>query len=169
MKKTISLLAFLILLVTAVSAQTSWVSQKIDDRFTLKFPVTPKLEKAIYIAKGPDSTGYTLNIVDFNVVAKLDSAALAPIKDTEEFASQLKSGLIQSLPMLANSEIAIGKFKGYTSYTISGGNDEKKAKLYIQMILVGSKLYSMASAVQDATGEAGLKNKDVFFASPVIK
>ncbi|GAA4315256.1 hypothetical protein GCM10023149_11780 [Mucilaginibacter gynuensis] len=169
MKKVFSLFIVVVLAVTAVNAQTAWVTQKIDDKVSVKFPSAPKVENGVYRLKDKDSVGYALNIVDFQAVANLDSAALAPMKDTEEFAGQLKAGLEQSLQGIVLSDITIGKWKGYTTYSLTGNNAAKKTKLYLQMILIGSKMYSMSSAVPDAAPAAGLKNKDLYFTSATVK
>jgi hypothetical protein len=98
-KKTFYLLLLLVATLAATkptSAQTSWLTKKIDDRLSVKFPGEPQKTTKngvdSYIFKGSDSISYSSAFIDFKVVAYADSAALAPIKDTQRFADQLKAG-----------------------------------------------------------------------------
>lgn len=163
MKKTFSLVIALLLTITIVKAQEGWVSHKADDRISVKFPNEPREEIAgTYTAHDKDSLSYILTVVDFVAVANIDSTALAPMKETPEFAAQLKQGINASLPNVTLEDFKIGAWKGHTSYTTSGVNGTQKLKLYMFMVLVGNKLYSLTSVVPDS---ATTKGRDDFFAS----
>jgi hypothetical protein len=84
------------------------------------------------------------------------------MKDTPEFAGQLKQGMGSSLPGVALDDFAIGKWKGFTSYTTKGINSAQKTKIYTFMVLVGNKLYSLSAVVPDGRSTKG---RDDFFAS----
>lgn len=160
---------FFLLLLTAsmsitASAQTDWVKQNIDEKASVKFPNAPKTvpsgQNTVYVSKGKDSVGYIASMVDFKVVANLDSAALAPMKDKPEFASQLKTGMGSSMPSYTLSEPTIGKWNGYTTYSMTGTNTSGKDKMNIRIILVGSKMYSMSCVVPTAVTA---KNDEMYF------
>jgi hypothetical protein len=155
MKNIYLILISLFITATAASAQDSWVTHKGDNRISLKFPVEPKeLTPGSFIAVSKDSSVFIFTIVDFQVVANLDSAALAPMKTSPEFAEQLKTGLNQSLPDVAFPDFVIGSWKGFTSYT-STGVDTKKKKYDMFMFIIGSKLYSVSTVSNDGVSNQG--------------
>jgi hypothetical protein len=165
MKKILTLVIAFMLTVTIVHAQQGWVSHKIDNRITIKFPVEPKeIIPGTFASKGSDSLAYVLTVVDFVKVANIDSAALAPVKETPEFASQLKSGMSQSLPDVQFQDFELGKWKGFTSYTTSGV-DSKKKKYDIFMFIIGTKLYSL-STIMESNGNS--KGTGEFFKSVIL-
>ncbi|HTK19762.1 MAG TPA: hypothetical protein VL442_09630 [Mucilaginibacter sp.] len=166
MKKIICLFILTVVSASLAFSQTAWVTHKADDKVSVKFPNAPKevipgtfisIEKV-----GKDSVGYALTVVDFVKVAGIDSAALAPIKATPEFASQLKTGMTQSLPGVELEDFKISTWKGYTSYTSTGNSPSKKQKMYIFMVLIGTKMYSLAAMVPDGAANTG---RDQFFSS----
>jgi hypothetical protein len=162
MKKILLLLIAVTFTATMVYAQAGWVDHKADNRIAVKFPSAPQeLTPGSFMAKGNDSTVYVFTLVDFMQVAGIDSVALAPMKATPEFASQLKSGMKQSLPDVGLADFTIGTWKGFTSYTTSG-LDSKKKKYDMFMIIIGSKLYSLSTVSIDG---ASTKGRDDFFAS----
>jgi hypothetical protein len=166
MKKIVSLVILTVVSVTFAFAQTAWVTHKADNRISVKFPNEPKEVipgTFVSIDKiGTDSVGYALTVVDFQKVAGIDSATLVPIKTTPDFISQLKTGMAQSLPDVNLEDFKIGTWKGYTSYTSMGSSPAKKQKMYIFMVLIGSKMYSLAAMVPDGQAIAG---RDQFFSS----
>ena len=165
MKKILTLVIAFLLTVTIVHAQQGWVSHKADSRITVKFPLEPKeIIPGTFVSKGSDSTTYVFTVVDFVAVAKIDSTALAPIKETPEFADQLKSGMSQSLPDVQLQDFEIGKWKGFTSYTTSGV-DSKKRNYDIFMFIIGNKLYSLSTIV-NSNGDG--KGTGEFFKSIVL-
>jgi len=158
MKKKYILVIGLLIILTAAHAQDGWVTHKGDNRISVKFPVEPKeLTPGSFIAVDQDSVAYVFTIVDFKVVANLDSAALAPIKATPQFADQLKTGMKSSLPDVELPGFVIGKWKGFTSYR-STGVDSKKKKYNFFMFIIGDKLYSVSTVEKANSSEEGPVN-----------
>jgi hypothetical protein len=166
MKKTYYLLLFVLLASFTVNAQTGWVTKNIDDKLSIKFPVEPK--KATkngfdsYVAKGNDSVAYSSTVLDLKVVANLDSATLAPVKDSQEFADQMKMGMVSTKTNYTIGDITIGKWKNYTTYSVSGTENATKSTLYIRMILIGSKMYTLSCMLP---ANLSTKNNETFFGS----
>jgi hypothetical protein len=168
-KKTFYLLLLLVATLAATnptSAQTSWLTKKIDDRLSVKFPGEPQKTTKngvdSYIFKGSDSISYSSAFIDFKVVAHADSAALAPIKDTQRFADQLKAGIAGQKANYAFGDIVIGTWKNYTTYILTGSDNADKKKLSLHMILIGSKMYTLTSLVPDGIVT---ENDKLFFGS----
>ena len=165
MKKLITLVIAVLLAVTIVHAQEGWVTHKGDNRISVKFPSAPsEVIAGTYAAKDKDSVVYVFTIVDFVQVAGIDSIALAPLKATPEFASQLKTGLNQSLPDVQLQDFKIGTWKGFTSYT-STGTDSKKKQYDMFLFIIGNKLYSVSTII---AGGASLEGRDIFFKSVML-
>ena len=148
----------LLITLTAAHAQDGWVTHKGDNRISVKFPVEPKeLTPGSFIAVGQDSVAYVFTIVDFKVVANLDSVALAPMKATAQFADQLKTGMKSSLPDVEFPDFVIGTWKGFTSYS-STGFDSKKKKYNFFMFIIGDKLYSVSTIEKADSVDEGPAN-----------
>ena len=166
MKKTYYLLLFVLFVSVAAKAQSGWVTQKMDDKFSVKFPSEPKLKTNnginIYTYKGKDSIAYIANLVDFKVVANLDSATINAMKDSPMFIDQIKSGMVGSMPNFTLGDPVIGKWKAYTTYTIEGTGNTKKDKILIYMILIGTKMYTLSCLIPP---NLATKNNEVFFNS----
>src|ERR1700704_1690121 len=114
MKNIYLILISLLISISAAKAQDGWVTHKGDNRISVKFPVEPKeLTPGSFIALGSDSVAYVFTMVDFKVVANIDSVALAPMKATPEFADQLKTGMKSSLPDVDFPDFVIGTWKGF--------------------------------------------------------
>lgn len=166
MKKLNYLLLFVLLLPLAVSAQTGWVTTKLDDRLSVKFPVEPQKTVKngfnVYIYRAPDSLAYSATVIDFMVVANKDSAALAPVKDNPQFAEQLKMGMASSKPNYAFGDIKIGQWGTYTTYSVLATEKTNNNTLLMKMILIGSKMYSMSCRVP---ANLVTKNSDLYLSS----
>jgi hypothetical protein len=163
MKKLFALVITAMLTITFVQAQVGWVTHVADNRISLKFPSEPE-EKipGSFIATNKDSTvAYIFTTVDLMQVANLDSATLAPMKTTPEFAAQLKTGMKQSLTTVDLSDFTIGTWKGFTCYTTSG-TDPNKKRYDIFMFIIGAKLYSLSTVTADGIS---LQGRDTFFHS----
>jgi hypothetical protein len=163
MKKMLLLIFTILFAGTIVQAQDSWVSQKIDNRVSIKFPSQPTDDGAgSFVAVAPDSSvAYIFTLVDFAKIANLDSAGLAPIKATPEFAAQLKKGFKQSMPSVDLADLTIGTYKGFTSYSTSGF-DAKKKRYDMFMFIIGTNFYSLTTVTVYG---ALLESRDKFFAS----
>src|SRR5882757_2268987 len=100
MKKILYLLLFVLTLSAAANAQTAWVTTKIDNKISVKFPAEPvKMSKPtgdVYVYRAADSLAYSAAMLDMNVVVHLDSTKLAQVKDMQPFADQLIKGIASS-------------------------------------------------------------------------
>jgi hypothetical protein len=165
MKRIFTLVIVAVLTVTIAQAQNGWVTHQADNRISVKFPSEPKeLTPGSFIAIGADSVAYVFTMVDFVKVAGIDSVALAPMKNTPEFAAQMKTGMKQSLPDVNLSDFKIGIWKGFTCYT-SSGVDSKNKEYDMFMFIIGNKLYSLSTVIVNG---ASLKGRDDFFASIIL-
>jgi len=166
MKKACYLLLFVLLLSAAAKAQTNWVTKNLDEKMSVKFPAEPQKTTtngvAVYTVKGNDSVGYSAAVIDYNIVAHLDSTTLAPMKDSQEFADQIGMGMASKRPNYTFGGVTIGKWKTYTAYSISATENTNKSTLSVQMILIGSKIYSFSCLVP---ANLVTKNNEVFFGS----
>lgn len=162
MKKTLLLILFIITSVVNLHAQTTgWVTKKLDERLSVKFPFEPKeFQPGSFMSVSKDtSIAYIVTIIDFKKNFNVDSVALAPLKETPEFAGQLKTGLVGSMPKVTLADMVIGKWRGFSSYTTTGVDTDKK--IYnMQMILVGNKMYSFSTIRKN---DIYLKDKEYFF------
>jgi hypothetical protein len=113
------------------------------------------------------SVVYIVTVIDFKVTVGIDSATLAPIQNTPEFAAQLKSGIQSTLHDVDLTDIKIGKWHDYTCYTTSGpGIGPKKNKIVSMfMILIGTKYYAMTAIVSSNTSP---KIAEEFFESVTL-
>jgi hypothetical protein len=165
MKKTYYLLLF-VLMSASVKAQTGWITQNLDEKLSIKFPAQPqKTTKngfVIYTLREPDSMAYSVAMLDYKVVLHLDSAALAPMKDNQQFANQLRAGIASKKTNYTFGDITIGKWNTYATYSMSASENINKDTLLIQMILIGSKMYSLACRIP---ANMATKNNEVFFGS----
>jgi len=158
MRLIITSIFILLVCVSIANAQSDWVTHVGDNRISLKFPNEPKeLTPGSFIALGKDSVAYIFTIVDFVKVAGLDSVALAPMKTTPEFVSQLKAGITQSLPDVQLPDFKVGVWRGFTSYT-STGYDSKKKKYEMFMFIIGNKLYSASTVAASGVSSQGHNN-----------
>jgi len=166
MKRILVCAAVMVLTAAVASAQAGWVTHKADNRISLKFPTQPE-EKipGSFIATSPDSTSvYVFTMVDFVQVANIDSVAIAPMKETPEFAAQLKTGILQQLHGVDLADLTIGKWKGFTSYTTTG-SDATMRKYDMFMVIIGNKLYSFSSITKSG---ASLEGHDIFLKSIML-
>lgn len=169
MKKTYYMLLLVLLFSVAAKAQSGWVIKKLDEKLSVKFPAEP--QKATrngidsYTSKGKDSIGYNAAVIDYKVVAHLDSANLASMKDNQQFADQIKVGVASQKPNYTFGDVTIGKWKNYNTYNFSGIENTNKSKLSLQMILIGSKMYAFSCLVP---ANLTTKNNEVFLNSAEV-
>ena len=166
MKRTYYLLLFVLILSASAKAQTAWTTTKLDDKMSVKFPSEPKKTTVnnidTYAVMGKDSIGYVAVMIDFNVIAHMDEATLAGLKDSQEFADQFKTGFVSSRPEFNIGDITIGKWKGNTMYTMSGLNKNNKTMMSAQTVIIGTKMYMQSCVLPANTGAA---DKEKFFSS----
>jgi hypothetical protein len=166
MKRALTLIIACFFAITIANAQTGWVTHRCDNRISVKFPLEPaENPPGSFIATNNTKTlAYVLTVVDFVQVANIDSVALAPVKTTPEFAAQLKTGILQSLPTVNLSDFTIGTWRGFTSYTATGVDDKMK-RYDMFMVIIGNKLYSFSTIT--AQGES-LEGRDIFLNSIML-
>lgn len=168
MKKIISffLVAVFAMAAQKVNAQSGWVKQNLDSKIAVKFPSKPELQengpaKVYRLLTEPDSTAFTANVTDFESLG-LDSATLSSLSGTEEFADQFKGGFAGQLPGLKISKLDIIKWKDFTAYDIEGAVEEKKLKIFVKCVFIGSRMYTLFCATSP---KSDMKNKDTFIDS----
>jgi hypothetical protein len=151
MKKTFYLLLFVLMLSATAKAQSTWTTKNLDENLSVKFPAEPeKVSKPgvdSYTVKAKDSVIYIAGVVDYKIVAGLDSATLASMKDMQQFADQIRIGMSSRKPNYTFGPITIGKWKTYTLYNVSATENANKYTLTGQLILIGSKMYSFSCRV----------------------
>lgn len=120
MRKKYFLLLLIMVLSTAMNAQTQWKDTKLDEKLLVKFPSTPDKKTAngsvSFVAKTKDSVTFTATVIDYQIIAKIDSAGLAALKDTQGFADQLKTGISAQRNDYALGDIEIGKHIPHINY-----------------------------------------------------
>lgn len=163
--KKIILASLLLITSTIVFAQTNWVTQKVDDKLSIKFPGKPEVaeQAGMFAATFESDTKvkYVLNTMDFAALG-LDSATLTPMLETEEFSGQLIGGMKGKMEGFDFSEVKTEKWKGFTYFSLDATNKEKKVKMYFKILFIGSKMYNMLCAYPDGVAP---DTKDTFFNS----
>jgi len=163
MKKNLLLLLLAVSLISVGRAQNAWINYKIDSRLSVKVPAQPKqVDENSVMSSDNDGATYVITIADFEKLAGIDSAKIAPMAVTAEFANSLKTGMLSKMPGYTLGEVKIGNWKGYTCYNVDGSNGEMKIKIYTFMVLIGSKLYALTAVLPNNLTFTG---KDDFFAS----
>jgi hypothetical protein len=166
MKKNLLLLIVFTLVITVTKAQNTWINYKIDSKLSIKVPNEPKqIDENSVLASDNDGAAYIITIADFQKLAGLDSAKIAPMANTPDFASSLRTGMLSKMPGYTLGDVKIGTWHGYVCYNVEGGNDASKIKVYTFMILIASKLYGLSVVVPDSLAFTG---KDDFFASVAL-
>lgn len=147
---------------TTVNAQTNWVSTKVGNKVSVKFPKAPEsVQEGIYQLTDNDSSKYTATFVDLEAMG-LDSATLSGLVETEEFADQFKTGLVSQVPGLEINKSEITKWNGLVAYVYEGVNAEKKQKATFKTIFMGAKMFTFICIYPEAAGSG---NKDLFINS----
>ena len=82
-----------------------------------------------------DGCAYIITIADFVKLAGLDSAKIAPMATTPDFANSLKTGMLSKMPGYNLGDVKIGSWKGYP-YPLCRGviPESKKIKIYAFMM-----------------------------------
>lgn len=163
MKKIFTLFVAITVFAITANAQTAWVKQKLDDKLAVKFPKAPESlnDGMILRFKDSDSSAYTATNTDLAPMG-LDSATLATMAPSEEFAEGFKGNFIAQIPGLEISKLDISTWKDNTCYNFEGDIAEKKLHLTFKCIFIGSKLYTFVVAQDD---KGNTKNKEAFFES----
>lgn len=166
MKKNYYLLLLILVLSASANGQTQWEDTKLDEKLLVKFPSTPDKKTANgsvrFVAKTKDSVTFTATVIDYQIIAKIDSASLAAMKDTPSFAEQLKAGISAQRKDYVLGDVEVSKWKTYTTYQILGTKSNDNKKLYLKMIIIGSKMYGLSCLVPD---QLVTKDNEVFLNS----
>ncbi len=165
MKILLSFLATILIINTCYS-QSELVDYKIDNKVSVKLSMQPSKndENSVYV-KNKDSSVFIVAKFDLYKMAGIDSAQIAAQAPTKEFADSFKNGMLGKMPGTTMGEVAIGKWKGYISYNMDGGNISKKLKVYAFVFFVGANMYSLLAILPADRSTAG---KDNFFGSLVL-
>lgn len=91
----------------------------------------------------------------------LDSATVMGLAGTDMFFTQIQEGLKQQIPGIELTTTEINNWKDYPAYYMAG-TDEKKTELYMRIIFIGAKMFSLNMSVPE--GQSAL-TKDTFFNS----
>lgn len=166
MKKKHLLQALLLFLSLSVYAQTKWENIKLDERMMIKFPSMPEKKNGngtiSFVTKTNDSVTFTATVLDYEVIAKIDSVGLAAIKDTQPFADQLRLAIVKQRADYMLGDIIIDKWHTYTTYEILGEKRNDNKKLHLKMVVIGSKIYGLSCLIP---AQLSTKDSAVFFNS----
>jgi len=163
MRKAALLLLAAVLSLNLVHAQTGWITYNIDAKLSIQVPAQPtKADQYSVMSISSDSTIYIITKVDMTVAAGLDSAALAGLAPTEQFATEMRGGMQEKLQGYTLGDIKPGKWNGYYSFSIDADNPTTKLRSSIFMIIIGSYLYSFSVVLRE---DRDPKLKDLFFNS----
>jgi hypothetical protein len=166
MKKSLLSIYLLTFIVLAANAQKTWITKKINDKVSIKFPSEPKeVNPGSFVAttedKGTACIFSTIDPASFG----LDSASFASISKTEDFTKNYKNGIKQSLPDFDLTDIKIGNWNNLTSYTLNGVNPQGR-KIDYFIFVMNNKIYIMVTR-----RAAGINTTDMntYFASVELK
>jgi hypothetical protein len=163
MKRIALSLCFLLTLVCFAQAQSDWISYKIDSKLSVRVPSEPtSADEYSVIAMTSDSMVCVITKIDMQKVSGLDSAALAGLAPTADFANSVKSGMQEKMQGYTMGDAKAGKWNNYYCYNIEGINPTTKVRSFTFMIIISNYLYSISAVLPD--GRSTLP-KDAFFAS----
>ncbi|MGZ3764913.1 MAG: hypothetical protein ACXVA2_09625 [Mucilaginibacter sp.] len=166
MKKILVILFALVFIVNLAHAQKDWVTYKIDNIVSVKFPGEPKESaKGSFTFTANDNTEYGISIEDFVAQLGIDSTRLAEDKNTPEFLSFMKEKIGSRLHDATIEDFEVDTWKGFTSYTNVVTGISKRVKMYIFMVLIGNKMYSLVAIIPDGVNT---KVRDDFFSSLIL-
>jgi hypothetical protein len=163
MKKILLTLCVLVTLLSFARAQSDWISYKIDSKLSVKVPSEPtSADEYSVIAMTKDSMVCVITKIDMQKVSGLDSAALAGLAPTDDFASSVKTGMQEKMQGFALGDVKTGKWNNYYCYNIEGTNPTSKVRSFTFMIIISNYLYSISVVLPDGRST---QLKDDFFAS----
>lgn len=169
MKKLQLLFVVLLMFAITANAQQKWITKKIDEKLSVNFPSEPekvtKNGNDSFIIKEKDSVTYAAGMIDMYTVAKMDSATLAPLKENPMFAEKLVAGIASQKPTYKFGKVKIGSWNGLTTYDITGFEETTKNTIYLQIIFIGSRLYTLACRIP---ADLSTKKKELFFNSATL-
>jgi hypothetical protein len=163
MKKIILFAAFVFCIAFAAQAQDSWVSQQLTPKVSVKFPFAPKIVRNAFFtsAEKDSSTAYVAFSLEAKQTFGIDSADLVEEAVKPEFAEQFKTGMQSTMPGVQLSDVTIGKWHNYVSYTTSG-IDKKGQRYDMFLFFTGDRVYGFITHTKNP---AVLTGRDKFIAS----
>ncbi|MBX2931102.1 MAG: hypothetical protein KF781_04020 [Chitinophagaceae bacterium] len=167
MKKVFTSVAFLLctfVFALNANAQTDWVTIKLDNRISIKFPKEPApIDESMmgYKFMHDDGTLLTASLTDLEKMG-LDSASLAGMIETEEFLEQFKIGFSSQTPGTEIIQSNVVKWHNYVMYDIIGEDKEKGEKSFYKCLFMGSKMFVFV-CILPAKGD--INNRNMFFES----
>jgi hypothetical protein len=143
MKKILLFLFTSVLTFNTLHAQSTWINYSVDSRISVKVPFQPrKADKYSVIATTIDSIIFVIRKVEMKQAAGLDSAALANLTGTSQFADGIKNEMMTNMKGYLFGDMRQDKWHGYHSYAINADNPTSKTINYTFMFIMGDYLYS---------------------------
>lgn len=145
-------IAFLILVMFTVviaKAQDGWITYKVDDKVSVKFPGEPMKSNNEIAFRDKYDLQYSISSEDLVAHLGIDSTRLAEDQKTQDFLDFLKKRISTNLHSGVIEDFKIDNWKGYTSYRSVITGTSRKAKMYIFMVLIGNKMYSLTAILYD--------------------
>jgi len=158
-------------IVTLVRAQEGWVTHKVDERVSIKFPNEPqKINGGAFVSIGKDSVVYfsmsiTMKLFDDLDITKADSSQIAEYFRKPESSDRVKSIITRGFPNSEIKDLKIETWNGLTHYTLSGVNSVSKARIYASVFIGANKDMTVYIQFVSVPNNASLKGKDDFFSS----
>lgn len=165
MKKLLTLIAIVTIMIMSAKAQDGWIIKKLDQHIAVKFPGEIKtLFAGAFGAAAKDSVLCTVSILDFLKDSGIDSVKMAQAKEMPAFANALKSSLISNAKYHDISNLVLGHLQGLTSYSATAFDADNR-KNSILLLIYGSNIYFF---LVKEYGKSSSKTKDDFFNSIVV-
>ena len=114
------------------------------------------------ISMTKDSMVCVITKIDMQKVSGLDSAALAGLAPTADFANSVKTGMQEKMAGFTLGEVKTSKWNNYYCYNIDGANESTKVRSFTFMLIISNYLYSISAVLPDGRST---QPKDDFFAS----
>jgi hypothetical protein len=144
-------------------AQSDWINYVVDPKLAVQVPSQPtKADQYSVMSVSVDSVIFIIRKADMKTVAGLDSATLAGLAASDQFASGIKSGMAENMKGYTLGDIREDRWHGYYSYAVNADNPTTKIMSYTFMFIIGDYLYSFIAILPEARDQ---KLKDRFFNS----
>ncbi|MEO6149661.1 MAG: hypothetical protein ABIP28_05845 [Mucilaginibacter sp.] len=145
-----------------IFAQSVWITRKIDNKLSLKFPEEPKeIKPGSFLASSADKgTLFVFSIIDTKQIG-YDSVEFESVKVTDSFLKNFKSGIKQSLSGFEIDDIKTDQWHNLTTYIITGVNPQG-TKIDYLAIVIGAKIYALVTRRNKGIGT---EDRDIYFKS----
>jgi hypothetical protein len=155
MKKVLLALTVVLIIVNFVHAQDNWITYKIDNNLSVKFPTQPTNTNGDIEAHTKDGL-----ICFVSIIGETDSVSLAKIIANPDFLSSLKNVMTGRQKGVSLGEIKSGKWNGYPCYNVDGTNDLIKSLVSFYFVIIRGKIYLLAAAMPY---NHDINEKNIFF------